>query len=172
MIRPATPADAGPLAAIYNHYITETVVTFEESPVTPEEMARRLGLTTDAGFPWLVWDEAGRVLGYAYAGPWKTRSAYRFAAEATVYLDPAATGRGLGTQLYTALLTRLVSMGLHTVIGGIALPNPASIALHTRLGFRPAAHFHEVGWKFGRWIDVGYWELKLPAPSANPPAGV
>lgn len=171
MIRPATPADAGPLAAIYNHYITDTVVTFEEIPVTSQEMARRLDLTTAAGFPWLVWEEAGRVLGYAYAGPWKTRSAYRFAAESTVYLDPAATGRGLGTQLYTALLSRLALMGLHTVIGGVALPNAASVALHARLGFQPAAHFHEVGWKFGRWIDVGYWELKLPAPHPSPPAG-
>lgn len=161
MLRHATPTDAAAIAAIYNYYITDTIVTFEEEPLSPGEMGRRISLTTGDGFPWLVWVEDGRVLGYAYAGRWKTRRSYRHSAEATVYLDRTATGRGIGTRLYTAVIAALKEMNLHVVIGGVALPNPASEALHDRLGFRKTAHFHEVGWKFGRWIDVGYWELIL-----------
>jgi phosphinothricin acetyltransferase len=161
MIRSATTADAAAIVAIYNHYITETLVTFEEEPLSVEEMSRRIALTTGDGFPWLVWEEDGRVLGYAYAARWKARRSYRYSAEATVYLDHTATGRGIGPWLYTAIIEALRGKGLHVVIGGVALPNPASEALHHRLGFKKTAHFHEVGWKFGQWIDVGYWELKL-----------
>ena len=161
MLRPATPADAAALAAIYNHYITDTVVTFEEDPLPPEEMARRLAATTAEGFPWLVWEEDGRVRGYAYADRWKTRRSYRHSAEATVYLDSAATGRGIGPQLYAAVIAALKAMGMHAVMGGVALPNPASVTLHEKLGFVPVAHFKETGFKFGQWIDVGYWELIL-----------
>jgi phosphinothricin acetyltransferase len=161
MIRPASPADAAAIAAIYNHYITETIVTFEEEPLSVDEMSRRITLTTGDGFPWLVWEEDRRVLGYAYAAGWKTRRSYRHSAEVTVYLDHTATGRGIGQRLYTAIIDALRKKGMHVVIGGVALPNPASEALHNRLGFKKTAHFHEVGWKFDRWIDVGYWELKL-----------
>lgn len=161
MLRPATTADAAAIAVIYNHYITDTIVTFEEEPLPPEEMARRIAATTGEGFPWFVWEEGGRVLGYAYASRWKTRRSYRHSAEATVYLDHTATGRGIGRKLYTAIIDALRARKMHLVIGGVALPNPASEALHNRLGFRKSAHFHEVGWKFGQWIDVGYWELVL-----------
>lgn len=161
MLRPATTADATAIAAIYNHYIAESIVTFEEEPVSPEEMARRITLTTGDGFPWLVWVKDGRMLGYAYAGRWKTRRSYRYSAEATIYLERTATGQGIGPRLYTALIDALKAMGLHVVIGGVALPNPASVALHEKLGFQKVAHFKETGWKFGKWIDVGYWELSL-----------
>ena len=158
MIRPAVRADAASIAAIYNHYVEQTIVTFEEEPITKAEMSRRIKELT-AELPWFVAVERGRVLGYAYASKWKSRCAYRHSAEATVYLAANATGRGLGTQLYTTLLADLQRRSYHAVIGGIALPNAASQALHEKMGFKKVAHFREVGWKFAQWIDVGYWEL-------------
>jgi len=162
-IRAATPADAAAVAAIYNHYVAETIVTFEEEPVPAAEMARRIEEIQAASFPWLVAAEEGApgILGYAYAAPWKRRSAYRHSAEITVYLAPGRTGRGLGSKLYGALLPMLRPLGIHALIGGIALPNPASIALHEKFGLRKVAHFQAVGFKLGRWIDVGYWQRIL-----------
>lgn len=160
MLRPATTADAATIAVIYNHYVVNTIITFEEEAVSTEDMAGRITEIT-AALPWFVWEEGGRILGYAYASRWKSRCAYRYAVEATVYLDQSATGRGLGTKLYKALITDLKARGLHAVIGGIALPNAASVALSEKLGFKKIGQFKEVGWKFGRWIDVGYWELVL-----------
>lgn len=160
MIRSATPADAAAICVIYNHYVLETAITFEEAAVRPVEMENRIRETLPA-LPWLVWDQGRSVRGYAYASKWKGRCAYRHSAEVTVYVDPASTGRGTGSQLYQALLAELRQRRFHTAIGGVALPNPASIALHERLGFRKVAHFEQVGWKLGRWIDVGYWQLLL-----------
>jgi L-amino acid N-acyltransferase YncA len=159
-LRAASAADAARLAEIYNFYVRETVVTFEEQPVSDAEMARRIADIT-ARWPWLLAERAGRVVGYAYAGPWKPRSAYRHSVECTVYLEPAAVGRGDGRRLYEALLTQLPAHGAHVAIGGIALPNEQSIVLHEKCGFRKIGQFHEVGWKFGRWIDVGYWQKLL-----------
>jgi L-amino acid N-acyltransferase YncA len=161
MIRPATTADAAALCTIYNHYVLETTITFEEAAVTPAEMGNRIRETSDSSLPWLVWEELASIQGFAYASKWKGRCAYRHSAEATVYLEPKSTSRGVGSRLYQALLTDLRQRSFHAVIGGIALPNEASIALHERLGFRKVAHFEQVGWKFGRWIDVAYWQLLL-----------
>lgn len=161
MLRPATPADAAAIAAIYNHYILHTVVTFEEETVPAEEMAQRITATQADGNPWFVWDEGGRVLGYAYASKWKSRCSYRFSVEATVYLDKDATRRGLGTKLYSAVIEACRNTKIHAIIGGVSLPNAGSVALHEKLGFKKVAHFPEVGWKFNQWIDVGYWELIL-----------
>lgn len=165
MIRAATAGDGEAIARIYNHYVAHTVVTFEEEAVAVAEMARRVSDVQSAGLPWLVTEadgeESGRVLGYACAGLWKTRSAYRFTVEISVYLDPAATGRALGTRLYDVLFPLLREKKIHAVIGGIALDNPASVALHEKFGMRKVAHFKETGFKFDRWIDVGYWELTL-----------
>lgn len=161
MIRPATEADAAAIAAIYNPYIADTVISFEEQPVSVEEMAGRIRDILATGYPWLVMELDGGIVGYAYAGGWKTRAAYRYSVECTVYLDRGHTGKGCGKALYTALIGELKTLGIHSAIGGIALPNPASVALHESLGFRKVAEFHEVGYKFDRWIDVGYWELKL-----------
>ncbi len=158
---PAIPADAAAIAAIYNHYIRETIVTFEEVPITATDMAGRMAEVAATKLPWLVCEADGKVVGYAYATKWKPRSAYRFSVEVTVYLDHTATGRGLGRQLYAALIAALKDRGCHAVIGGVALPNAASVALHESLGFKPVAHFKETGFKFGQWIDVGYWELIL-----------
>ena len=161
MIRPATERDADAIAGIYNHYILNTVVTFEEEPVSPEDMSERIGVVSAASLPWLVAEEQHKVVGYAYAGKWSGRCSYRYSAESTIYLDPQATGRGIGRRLYEVLIDELRGSGMHVAIGGIALPNDASIALHERLGFRKVAHFGEVGFKFGRWIDVGYWQRSL-----------
>jgi L-amino acid N-acyltransferase YncA len=160
MLRPCTPTDAARICEIYNYYVRETVITFEESPVPEAEMARRIADIT-SHLPWLVWEADGVILGYAYASPWKARAAYRHSVESSIYLTHEATGRGLGSRLYTALIAELRQRGLHCVIGGAALPNPASVALHEKLGFSKVAEFREVGFKFGRWIDVAYWELML-----------
>lgn len=161
-IRPATAADAAALAAIYNHYILHTRVTFEESPVDGPELQRRMEAVSAAGLPWLVAEAGdGTVAGYACAGRWNPRPGYRYAAEVTIYLAPEAAGRGLGTRLYHELLDRLRALGLRTALGGIGLPNPASVALHEKLGFRPVARYERIGIKFGEWMDVGYWQLHL-----------
>ena len=160
MLRHCTSTDAAQICDIYNHYVRETVVTFEESPVLHADMARRIADVT-ANLPWFVWEVEGVILGYAYATPWKARAAYRHAVESSIYLAQHAMGQGLGSRLYAALIEDLRLKGLHCVIGGAALPNPASVALHERLGFSKVAEFREVGFKFGRWIDVAYWELML-----------
>ena len=160
-IRPATAQDAAALAAIYNYYIAETIVTFEEDTIDAAEMATRIAEVT-AKFPWLVWEQGGKVLGYAYASTWKSRCAYRNSVESTVYLRQDMGGRGMGFPLYTELLRLLQAQGLHAAIGGIALPNPASVALHEKCGFQKVGEFIEVGHKFGQWINVGYWQLIFP----------
>ena len=160
MIRPAKAADAPRIAAIYNHHVRETVVTFEEQPVADVEMVRRIAETT-ADYPWLVSEVDGTLAGYAYASSWKRRSAYRYAVESTIYLAPEFHGRGLGAKLYRALIADMGVRGFHCAIGGVALPNPASVALHEKLGYKYVGQFREVGWKFGKWVDVGYWELLL-----------
>lgn len=159
-IRPSVEADVPRICAIYNHYIRETVVTFEETPLGVAEMARRID-DVRGRFPWLVVEQGGAVAGYAYASLWKARSAYRFAVESTIYLAPEAVGRGLGTGLYRALLEALPQCDVHRVVGCLALPNERSVALHEKLGFRKIGVFDQVGFKFGRWVDVGYWELAL-----------
>lgn len=160
MIRPAATADASRIAEIYNHHVRETVVTFEEQPVADAEMARRIVETT-ASYPWLVTEVDETLAGYAFASSWKRRSAYRYTVESTIYLAPEFHGRGLGARLYRALIADMRVRGFHCAIGGVALPNPASIALHEKLGYKYIGLFREVGWKFGKWVDVGYWELLL-----------
>lgn len=160
MIRNATDADAPAICAIYNHYVTDTVVTFEEQPLAPVEMLSRMAAVQEK-LPWLVLERDDAIAGYACASPWKSRAGYRFTVESSIYLAPAHTGRGFGSMLYASLLENLRARNIHCVIGGAALPNPASVALHEKLGFAKVAHFRENGFKFGRWIDVGYWQLLL-----------
>ena len=160
-IRPAAAADAGALARIYNFYVRETIVTFEEEAVSDAEMAARLREVENAELPWLVAERAGAVAGYACARPWKPRRGYRFSVEVAVYVEPESGGRGIGSALYEHLLPAVRARGIHAVIGGIALPNAASVALHEKFGFEKVAHFRETGFKLGRWIDVGYWEKLL-----------
>jgi phosphinothricin acetyltransferase len=160
-IRPAEPDDAAAIAAIYNHYVATTCITFETDPVAAADMRERITETLMANLPWLVAEAGGEVSGYAYGSKWKGRCAYRYSVESTVYLDVSKTGQGIGKLLYVALIEALRARSLHAVIGGIALPNEASIALHERLGFEKVAHFKQVGFKQDRWIDVGYWQLLL-----------
>lgn len=162
MIRPAQPLDAESIARIYNDYILHSIATFEERTVSPQDMAERIRTVQADSLPWLVAESSGTLVGYAYASMWKTRSAYRYSVESTVYIEPASRGVGIGSRLYDALLSELRQGQVHVVIGGIALPNEASIRLHEKLGFRKVAHFEEVGFKFGQWVDVGYWQLLLP----------
>jgi phosphinothricin acetyltransferase len=160
-IRTAAASDAAQIAAIYNHYIAATCITFETEPVTVEDMAQRIRETLDLPLPWLVAEEGGTIGGYAYASKWKGRCAYRYSVEATIYLDPEWTGKGLGVALYTALIDAIKAASIRSVIGGIALPNDASIRLHERLGFKKVGHFEKVGFKNDQWVDVGYWQLQL-----------
>lgn len=160
-VRTVARGDVLAVADIYNHYVLQTIVTFEEAPVTPDEMSRRIDEVTAASLPWFVAERAGAIAGYAYASRWRARSAYRFSSEVTVYLAPEQGRRGIGSVLYAELLSALRGSGLHTAIGGIALPNDASVALHEKFGFKKVAHFEQTGFKFNRWIDVGYWQLIL-----------
>jgi phosphinothricin acetyltransferase len=161
LIRDATPDDGAHLATIYNPYVTSTVITFEELPVSADEMGDRVAAVRGAGLPWLVAVADGVILGYAYAGPWRSRAAYRHSVESAVYVRESAAGRGVGTALYGHLFERLRTHGIHAVMAGIALPNDASVALHEKLGMVKVAHFSEVGFKLGRWVDVAYWQLVL-----------
>jgi len=160
-IRDAAPGDAAAIAAIYNLHVRGTLVTFEMAEVGEEEMAARIFDVQSRGLPWLVHVEGDAVLGYACAGPWKARAAYARTVESSIYLHEAARGRGIGKSLYLTLIEQLKIAGIHVVIGGVSLPNPASIALHEQLGFDYIGTFAEVGWKFERWVDVGYWQLRL-----------
>jgi phosphinothricin acetyltransferase len=161
IVRSASAADADAVARIYNYYIENTVITFEEEPVSWEAMAARIAEVRGLSLPWLVAEVESKVIGYAYAGKWKVRSAYRHSVETTIYLEHGYEGRGVGKTLYSALLPHLRARGIHAVIGGAALPNEASVALHEKLGFDHVATFREVGFKHGRWVDVAYWQLVL-----------
>ena len=160
-VRAARSTDAAALARIYNYYVMNTCATFEIEAVEPADMANRLAGSRSRGLPWLVAEEGGTVKGYAYAAPWKSREAYRYSVESTVYLDPESTARGLGTRLYAGLIDELRGCRVHAVIAGISLPNDPSVRLHERLGFHRIGCFREVGHKQERWVDVGYWELLL-----------
>jgi len=160
LLREATTGDAAEICGVYNPYVLETTISFEEEPVSTETMQGRIADVT-ARFPWLVAILDDRIAGYAYATPWRPRSAYRHSVETTVYLSPHACGRGIGSALYRELFEKLRAAGVHQAIGGIALPNQASVALHERLGFQKVAHFEAVGRKFDQWIDVAYWQRPL-----------
>lgn len=165
MIRTVTPQDIPALCAIYNHYVVSTVISFEEVPVTATEFTARIEKVRHAGLPWLVAVDGGELVGSAYASAWKDRSAYRFCVEVSVYLAPTHTVKGWGTRLYESLFQELGRTPVRMVIGGIALPNPASVALHEKFGMKQVSHFYEVGYKFERWIDVGYWQGELTRAS-------
>jgi L-amino acid N-acyltransferase YncA len=160
MIRTAILADAPAIVAIYNPYVATTTISFEEAPVSVEEMEQRIRTVT-ATLPWYVYEISGQIVGYAYATPWRARSAYRHSVETTVYVALDQSKQGIGSQLYRTLLDDLRARNIHAILGHIALPNPASVTLHERFGFEKVAHIKQVGRKFDQWIDVGYWELLL-----------
>ena len=156
MIRHATTADAESICDIYNYYVLNTIVTFEEEPVTVQDMQGRIETTTEK-YPWLVYEEGNQVMGYAYAALWKSRCSYRHSLESTIYLRIGQERKGIGKALYGALFEKLSGNEVHAVIGGISLPNEGSVALHEKFGFEKVAQFREVGYKYNRWIDFGYW---------------
>ncbi len=160
-VRSARAEDALQVTEIYNHYIRTSTITFEEAPVSAAEMAARILETQSLSYPWLVATAANDVLGYAYAGKWKVRAAYKHSSEITVYVRPGQERSGVGSALYQQLLPALKASGVRAAIGGVALPNDASVRLHEKFGFEKCAHFREVGFKFNRWIDVAYWQRIL-----------
>jgi L-amino acid N-acyltransferase YncA len=169
-IRPADPdRDAAACAAIYAPSVTSTPISFELTPPDAAEFARRIERYS-ATHQFLVAEEDGAVRGYAYACRWRERPAYDWAVEVSVYVDPARKGEGIGRALYAELLDRLRGQGYRVAVAGITLPNPASVALHERMGFRPIGALREVGWKLDGWHDVGYWQLLLAPDAADPPA--
>lgn len=158
-VRSAKPDDAIEIAYIYNYYIATSHATFEIEPVDEVEMLRRMNDGWNAGYPFLVCEENDEVVGYAYGRYFRPRAAYLHSIEISVYVRPGRTEGNVGTRLYEVLLDEIMKGDFHAVIGGISLPNDASVRLHEKFGFEKVAHFREVGRKFDRWIDVGYWEL-------------
>lgn len=172
-VRRATTRDGAACAAIYAPYVVETAISFELEPPDAEEMGRRIDAAL-LDHDWLVVDEDGEVTAYAYAGPHKTRGAYRWTCELSVYVHRERCGDGLGRLLYRALLERLAARGYRTATAGMTLPNEASVALHRSLGFEPVGVFRSVGFKLGRWHDVAYVQRRLgtadgPDDAAPPP---
>lgn len=160
MIRDADAGDAPGCLAVYAPYVQDTTVTFEVDVPTVEEMARRIAAAQRA-HAWVVLEEDGRVRGYAYAGPFKERPAYRWACEVSVYLEPGRRRRGEGRALYEALFTRLRARGYLRAGAGMTLPNEASEGLHRALGFTPVGTYRRIGWKHGAWRDVAWVQLDL-----------
>jgi L-amino acid N-acyltransferase YncA len=169
-VRPATEADAAACAAIYAPYVTDTAVTFETEPPTVAEMAERIA-AAERTHAWLVLEdlEEGRIVGYAYAVPFKSRPAYRWACETSIYLETGRQRTGGGRALYEALLPRLAERGYRSAIAGMTLPNAASAGLHRAMGFEPVGTYRRIGWKHGRWHDVA-WMQRTIAETADPPA--
>jgi len=158
-IRSAALADAAQIAEIYNYYIKTSHATFELEPIGAAEMEKRIREGFDRNYPFLICEENGEIVGYAYGHQFRARRAYRHSIEVSVYIKNGAEGNGIGTKLYRELFAEISEKDFHAIIAGISLPNDASIKLHEKFGFEKIAHFREVGFKFRRWIDVGYWEL-------------
>jgi phosphinothricin acetyltransferase len=167
-IRPAAAADFEAIAAITNHYITTSTIHFGYEPVTAPEL-QQLWQGSGGRFPWLVTEEDGQVLGYAKAGTWRERKAYSWTVETGLYVADQARGRGLGKALYVELLDELARRGFHSVVAGVTLPNPASVALHEALGFVSVGVVREAGWKFERWNDVAFFQKALTTAGMPPP---
>jgi len=169
IIRFAQPQDATAIAEIYVPFVDGSAVSFEMVPPTGEEMAGRIEKLWPS-HPWIVAEDEGQVIGYAYGSPYRERKAYQWAVEVTAYLAPEARGKGLGKRLYEKLTQLLKAQGFTKAYGVVTLPNPASAALHEAVGFRPFAVYRDVGFKNGSWHDVGWWECDLAAVASDPKA--
>lgn len=169
-VRAADPSrDAELVAQIYASAVVDSTISFEEAAPDATEMERRMRAVL-AWTPWLVAEgEDGRVVGYAYASRHRERAAYRWSVDISVYVDPVARGRGVGRALYGALLPILRRQRFVNVYAGIALPNPASVALHESIGMSLIAIYEKVGFKAGRWVDVAWYGMRLDGPGDAPP---
>ena len=168
MIRDASEGDAEACAAIYAPYVTDTAITFELDPPSAAQLAERMAaaLRTHA---WVVLEEDGRVVGYAYGHSFHARPAYRWSCEVSVYLEFGRRRTGAGRALYEELFPRLAGRGYRTLVAGMTLPNDASVGLHRAMGFEPVGTYRQIGWKHGAWHDVA-WSQRTIAPSQDPPA--
>ncbi|GAC1517677.1 MAG: GNAT family N-acetyltransferase [Acidimicrobiales bacterium] len=169
-LRLGVAADATAVLAIYGPIVEATAISFELVVPAVDDMASRI-VDRQPNYPWLVADDNGTVLGYAYAGRFAGRAAYDWSVETSVYIAEAARGRGVGSALYAELFGLLAAQGYRQAMAGIALPNPASVAFHERAGFAPAGVFRAAGWKFGAWHDVGWWQRAVnddPGPPRRP----
>jgi L-amino acid N-acyltransferase YncA len=159
-IRLATDSDAAAIADIYRPIVESTFISFETEPPDQEEMRRRIADTLSS-YPWLVYDVSGRMAGYAYAARHRTRAAYRWSVDTSVCVHPDFRRGGVGRGLYLSLFEILAAQGFYTANAGIALPNPASVALHEAVGFQPIGVYRNIGYKLGAWHDVGWWQRAL-----------
>ncbi|QRP44826.1 GNAT family N-acetyltransferase [Amycolatopsis sp. FDAARGOS 1241] len=168
LIREADERDAEACAEIYAPYVRDTTITFELEPPTPAEMAERIKRAAKT-HAWLVLEDNGRVAGYAYAGPYKERAAYRWSCEVSVYLELGRRRTGAGRKLYEALFARLAERGFRTAVAGMTLPNEPSVGLHRALRFEPVGTYRRIGWKHGAWRDVAWAQRPLVPESDDAP---
>lgn len=166
-IRLASGEDADAIAAVYRPYVESTVISFEVDPPDEAEMRSRIGQTL-ASWPWLVYEQGGQVAGYAYASKHRARAAYDWSVDTAVYVASSHHRRGIGHGLYLSLFAILARQGYVNAYAGVTLPNPASVGLHERVAFEPVGVYRQVGYKFGAWHDVGWWQRKLRPREANP----
>jgi len=162
LIRSATPDDAESLVEIYRPFVVSTAVSFELEPPSVSEFSERIAKVLGQ-WAWIVAEREGHAIGYAYATPHRSRGAYQWSVETSVYVQEASRGQGIGSMLYKALMPMLSDKGYCNAYAGITLPNDASVALHRRLGFEAVGVFRSVGRKFGTWHDVSWWHLRLRA---------
>jgi L-amino acid N-acyltransferase YncA len=168
-IRFAEELDAAAIQAIYAPYCESSAVSFETKAPSVEEIVQRIHKISGQ-FPWIVGERDRRVIGYAYGSRHSERAAYQWSVDATVYVSPSAQRTGLGRALYTSLFRILALQGYYKAYAGITLPNSASVGLHEAMGFKPVGVYRGVGYKLGRWHDVGWWEFSLRPESDEPPA--
>jgi phosphinothricin acetyltransferase len=166
-LRLATEPDAQQIQAIYSPIVSQTPTSFELEPPTADEMRQRI-MDTLVHHPWLVCEQQGKVLGYAYASKHRARAAYQWSVDVSVYVHEQARRKGVGQTLYNVLFKILRLQGFYSAYAGIALPNPGSVGLHESMGFQPIGVYREVGYKLEKWHDVGWWQLSLQ-PKAIPP---
>lgn len=167
-VRNASERDAEACAVIYAPYVTDTAISFETDPPLPAEMAERIA-TAVRTHAWIVLENEGRVVGYAYGAPFSSRLAYRWSCEVSVYLERGRRRTGGGRALYDALFARLSERGFRTAVAGMTLPNDASVGLHRAMGFEPVGTYRRIGWKHGTWHDVA-WAQRTIATGQDPPA--
>ncbi|GAA3621543.1 GNAT family N-acetyltransferase [Flavivirga jejuensis] len=160
MIRPLNLNDTKALLDIYNYYVLNSIVTFDDEALSLDVFKDKITrINTD--YPFIVFEENNEILGYAYGSKWRPKPAYKHTVESTVYVKHDVLGKQIGSKLYTELLAQLKEQNYHIVLGGLTLPNDASVKLHENFGFKQVAHFKEVGLKFGKWLDVGFWQRRF-----------